>query len=96
VVRTIRNNAIHAWAGEYDMSAFDEYWITLIQKNPGLENESDRMTISVAAFKKALSRSFEAGLRESESRKKAADDFADIGRKDYGKAFGDLFGGMFK
>ena len=60
---------------------FDTYWHNLVEQNPSLTNENARMSLSVAAFKRALERSFHAaGRKDTAQRGKAGDDFAKVRR----------------
>ena len=41
---------------------FDAYWANLVKKNPGLADQETKMTVTVAAFKKALEQAFRTGM----------------------------------
>lgn len=43
---------------------FDAYWANLMQKNPDLADPETKMTVSVAAFRKALEQAFEVDREE--------------------------------
>ena len=65
---------------------FDVYWTNLVKKNPGLADFETKMTITVAAFKKAVEQAFRTGMEEQ----RRTSDFVD-------KLFGgDLFKGGCK
>ena len=68
--------------------AFSTYWTQLQMKNPGLNEEDTKMTISVGSFKSALRRAYDSG---GENTAKALRDLEMTGKPDYK----DLFGGMF-
>ena len=66
------------------MPVFSDYWAGLQVKNSALNDESNKMTISVDSFKKQLKKAYHEGGK---------DEFNRTGRGKGG--FGDLFGGMF-
>lgn len=43
---------------------FDAYWANLVKKNLGLADSETKMTVTVAAFKKALEQAFRMGMDE--------------------------------
>ena len=75
---------------------FKEYWDRLCRATPRLNDPATKMTISVASFQKQLAKAFEEGRKHPvTSRKDAADDFANFGKKrlDLSDIFGDMLGG---
>lgn len=70
--------------------SFERYWSDLTNRNSGLNDESQKMTISVTALKAALERAFNAGAADQQSLQAALDKI----RCDKNTR-GDLFGGIF-
>jgi len=61
---------------------FLAYWTRLRMKNMGLNDESSKMTITVASFRKSMEQSYNQGAE-------------DAGKKSGFGDGGDLFGDMF-
>lgn len=71
---------------------FLKYWRNLIEKNPPLGTEGQRLNLSVESFQKAQEQAFEAGRQAQIKLREAADEL----REKYGKSpFEKLFGGPF-
>jgi len=84
------------------MSNFADYWNRLVRATPSLQNESVKMSIGVASFKKAVERAYKAGVLSQvpkEELESVAKKFEEIGGKkpsnfgDFGDMFGNMFGG---
>lgn len=84
--------------------SFDEYWVGLVQKTPQLADEERKLTLTVAALKKALRNAYAKGALSSKPNpskaelEKAAEDFAGVGRPKVKPDFDnlkDFFGGMW-
>ena len=75
---------------------FKAYWDRLCRSNVGLKDDTLKLTITVASMRTQLEKAFEEGRKHPvTSRKDAADDFANFGKKDLDLSdiFGDVFGG---
>ncbi len=65
---------------------FEQYWQRLIEKNPGLRDDSAKMTISVTSFRRSMQQAFDTGQDSIRGR---------VGRVKPGDLMRDVFGDMF-
>ena len=49
--------------GEGGEMTFAQYWQKLREKNPGLQHENSKLTLSVASLRKTMERCFDAGCK---------------------------------
>ena len=69
--------------------AFLAHWTKLRMKNPGLNDDDSKMTITVSSFKASLNKAYDSGHADAA---KALDGL--MGAKE-SNPMKDLFGGMF-
>jgi hypothetical protein len=52
------------------MTAFEKWWVVLVQRKPGLANESDNIIMTVGQLRENLKRSYDAGwMKANEERR---------------------------
>lgn len=73
------------------MPSFSDYWTSLQQKNPSLDNPHSKMTLTVGAFRAAVERAYNRGDLDRFEAQEAVENL-----KPKGAGFGDLFGDLFK
>lgn len=72
--------------------SFKAYWERRCQSTPQLRNEENKMTMTVAAFRVAQERAYQAGVDDLSE---AADAFGKIKRRNpITDIFDDIFGGL--
>lgn len=71
------------------MKSFDDFWKRLKSANPALQDDSTKMTMTVAAFKRQLQRAYQKGYQDfiDSSKEITGDEMPDFMRDILGKRF---------